>query len=222
MSHDENNRERKDIIKVSEKTQRSESKGKYIKIPIAKLGDSIKLKKRNGKYELIVNGATGPMGPQGPEGKQGVQGPIGPAGKDISLGPLGSGSGALGVGILSAPVQAIFQCTQKLQFTVAVQTGVVAPFTCGFVNTNYCGLTAQAGFLSFTIYGTFTPTNPGTIDLYAGNSIIFSIPVIIGINYLNATFVTYNNVNQSYSLIYNSSIPTATLTLANSTQWSLI
>src|SRR5581483_8536961 len=176
MSHDENNRERKDIIKVSEKTQRSESKGKYIKIPIAKLGDSIKLKKRNGKYELIVNGATGPMGPQGPEGKQGVQGPIGPAGKDISLGPLGSGSGALGVGILSAPVQAIFQCTQKLQFTVAVQTGVVAPFT---------------------IYSTFTPTNPGTIDLYAGNSIIFSIPVIIGINYLNATFVTYNNVNQS-------------------------
>lgn len=171
----------------------------------------------------LNSGFTGPTGPQGLQGIQGVQGPQGPQGIQGPQGPAGSSSGgALGIGILNTPVQAVFQVAQKMQFTVAVQTGVVSPFTCSQVNTNYCGLTAQAGFLSFTITGTFTPISPGTIDLYAGNTIIFSIPVITGANYLNNTFVTYNNVNQSYYLMYDSAIPTATMTLSNNTQWSLI
>lgn len=170
------------------------------------------------------SGFTGPMGPQGipgPTGSQGIQGPQGPQG---AQGPAGSGSGgALGVGILNSPVVAAYAAgSNKFQFTVALQTGVVAPFTCSVVNTNYCGLNAQAGFLSFTVTGAFTPLSPGTIDLYAGNSVIFSIPVITGVNNINATYVTYNSVNQSYYLMYNSLIPTATVTLSNTTQFSLI
>lgn len=156
----------------------------------------------------LNTGFTGPAGPQGipgtvgPQGLQGTQGVTGPQG---TPGQAGSGGGVGGVGVLINPLsQFTPQVGQNFKFTASNVTGGVNSFTCNVIDSNLCGLSSGAGFLSLTASGTVTIVGylTATLEIISNNSSPLMIPISSGV-YFNSTFILPTTVSDNYSLMFN-------------------